>query len=199
MDVVIFASLPARMLCVDVTIRCPHAARYATVSSTGATAKRENERTYTNEVLTLALNPYGRWQPSASQTIHTIAQALAQTGRRSVASIRRQLEEDIETALIQGIADTTLKCLGHVVHDVSPPPRGYKQSSPQSVPPFSLVHPSGSDAEERPTPPTVSQAADSLPCAPRSARISATRRTAAGTTRLRRLAQQPMQPRKESG
>ena len=77
-------------------------------------AQREKERTYTNEVLILALKPYGRWQPSASQTIHTIAQALAQTGRRSAASIRRRLGEDIETALIQGISDTTLNHLGHI-------------------------------------------------------------------------------------
>ena len=116
----------------------------------------------------MVLNSHGRWQPSASQSIHTIAQALTQTGRRSVASIRRQLEEDIEIALVQGISDTTLKWLGHavhVVHDVSPPPRGYSQVSPQSVPPFSLEPPSGSNAEERSTPPTVSHAADLLPTA----------------------------------
>ena len=113
LDLVIFAGLPPRMLCVDVTIRDPLAGRNSSVMHTGEVAQREKTSTYNQEVLALVLNPYGRFQPSAQRAIFLIAQVIASAGKGlPAAAIRRRLAAAIEQALYQGISDTTLKCLG---------------------------------------------------------------------------------------
>ena len=102
-----------RHLC-DITIRCPHAARYAAEEDPTERASREKHRRYGDEVWPLAYTSYGRLGTEGRQFLELMCAEAREhseacsTQRGLVASWRR----DLERALLHAVADSALQTLG---------------------------------------------------------------------------------------
>ena len=108
----------------DVTVRCPHAVR--TDNSGGSAASRpaqaaldgeqEKAARYGLRVQPVALETYGRVGPRSMESLKQATMylsSLKRGTRGSAVSLYGELRLDLERCLIQEIADTTLRSLGH--------------------------------------------------------------------------------------
>jgi len=106
---------------VDVTIRAPHATRYANTDKFVGIAAKGGEtdklERYGVEVLPLSFEPYGRLGPSSMRALRTLAMNAAShlsftvsvSGHRLYGNWRAQLER----TLLFEMADVVLLALGH--------------------------------------------------------------------------------------
>ena len=114
MDAVIWWPGRLQQHLVDVTIRCPHAARYAPEEDATQRAEKEKHRRYGESVWPLAFTTYGRLGQEGLQLLELLAAeardaaGLYDTQRAVVASWRR----DLERSLLFAIADGALQALG---------------------------------------------------------------------------------------
>ena len=108
----------------DVTIRCPHAVRtsdgHRSAASQPAQAaidgEQEKAARYGAAVKPIAFETYGRMGPCSmaalkGATLHL--SSLKRGVRGSGQSLYAMMRLDLERALIQAVADTTLRALGH--------------------------------------------------------------------------------------
>ena len=99
---------------VDVTIRCPHAARYGPGDDVTQRAENEKHHRYGQSVWPLAYTSYGRLGREGQQLLELLsaeareAAGLYDTQRSVVAAWRR----DLERCLLFAIADGALQALG---------------------------------------------------------------------------------------
>ena len=120
MDVVInFPGIWAPAL-VDVSMRCPHGARYSNASSRPAAAARDGEVEkgpfYGQEVLPLIFETYGRLGPASVNTLSVLADMAASAGGASTRRLqgwRRQLER----AVVWSAAESVLLAYGASSHN----------------------------------------------------------------------------------
>lgn len=101
---------------IDITIRCPHAARYTPGEDATQRAENEKHHRYGQDVWPLAYTSYGRLGQEGQQLLELLcaeardASGIYDTQRSVVAAWRR----DLERSLLFALADGALQALGAI-------------------------------------------------------------------------------------